>query len=187
MKLADESLLNEFRAARRCELCRRGTPSGCDPCHLMSRGAGRVDLRCNIVAACRACHQLSHTNPAVLAQMFEIAARRERMTVEQIRDVVHRVRRCQVVKVWDVAERGRILVMTKAEASAAFLQGYWSALLIHGITLPVTLKPHLSLAQLMLERPSDVAFCTTLLAEMVATVEEIEDKALAANLPVERN
>ena len=50
MKLIDEALLDRFRHAERCEWCGKKTPQGCDPAHIFSRGAGRVDIAGNLVS-----------------------------------------------------------------------------------------------------------------------------------------
>lgn len=77
--------------------------------------------------------------------------------------------------------------MTRTELAAAFMQGYWSALLTHGHGVPSTLRPHLNLAQAILNRQVDEADVPTLVAEMVAEVERLEYAAHAMATAAERN
>jgi 5-methylcytosine-specific restriction endonuclease McrA len=93
MKLIDGNLLDEFRHKTHCELCWKRSYTGLDPHHLMSKGAGRVDIRCNLASLCRQCHNIVHANPDELARLFAIVARREGMTVQDIKDRVHKIRR----------------------------------------------------------------------------------------------
>lgn len=94
MILKDPDLLAEFRAATACEYCERPTPHGCDPAHILSRGAGRVDIRGNLVSLCRWCHDSSHYgNAPYTSELLAIAAKREGTTVEWIRLEVYRIRR----------------------------------------------------------------------------------------------
>ena len=55
MKIVCEELLDVFRQATSCGWCKRGT-SGADPHHIFSRGAGRLDIRVNLIPLCRLCH-----------------------------------------------------------------------------------------------------------------------------------
>ena len=89
MRIVDDALLAEFRAAWRCEVCGKPTPSGCDPMHCFSRGAGRLDIRQNLLAGCRSCHQANPDGRKLLA----IVAKREGTTVEAIKALVYRLRR----------------------------------------------------------------------------------------------
>lgn len=93
MILRDEKLLAEFRRAPRCEYCQQWTPHGCDPAHLMSRGAGRVDIRSNLMSLCRKCHSAAHYGSIKLAELFRIVCRREKTTVARIKAKVWRIRR----------------------------------------------------------------------------------------------
>ena len=97
MKLVDERLLDKFRAAWRCEYCKRQMPSGCDPAHIFSRGAGRVDIAGNLIALCRWCHVKAHAKTEGVRitrqELLEIAARREGVAPEWVEDEVYRIRR----------------------------------------------------------------------------------------------
>jgi hypothetical protein len=109
MRVINESLLDEFRSATVCELCRRPSWNGLDPAHLLGRGAGRVDIRCNLAALHRECHNRTHADPDALAKLFEIVARREHMTPEEIREKVWRIRQDDRCKVWVVGvDRGEV-------------------------------------------------------------------------------
>lgn len=93
MVVIDEELLVEFRAARRCELCRRATPNGTDPHHCFSRGAGRIDHAFNLISLCRDCHCRIHGGGLARERLLEIVAAREGTTVEAIREEIWRLRR----------------------------------------------------------------------------------------------
>lgn len=92
MIVVDLILLDRFRSAPRCEHCHRQTPAGCHPAHISARGRGkRVDIACNLVSLCPACHHRQHAsnrNPS-LDDLWRIAAAREGLTVE---DCIEKVR-----------------------------------------------------------------------------------------------
>ena len=94
MVIKDETLLAEFRAAWRCEWCKRWSPHGCDPHHVFSRGAGRLDVRINLVSLCRACHQAHHAGQIPLrCDLLAIVATREGVNQFEIEDEIYRLRR----------------------------------------------------------------------------------------------
>ena len=94
MKIVDEALLDEFRSARKCEFCRERTPRGADPAHIFSRGAGRVDIRENLVALCRNCHLENHAGKMPgRSALLAIAAMREVTTADAITEKVYWIRR----------------------------------------------------------------------------------------------
>ena len=91
MKVIDERLLDEFRAAARCELCGRPTPNGAHPHHLSARGMGggaRVDVRANLMALCYLCHRIAHDGNVSRRSLLEIVAKREGCSVQAILDEV---------------------------------------------------------------------------------------------------
>jgi hypothetical protein len=109
MKVIDPVLLAEFAKPGRCEFCGRSCPSGRDPAHIFSRGAGRVDIACNLVSLCRHCHSMSHAGEVPTRRdLMCIAAMREKMTPEAIRDRVWRLRADRSHKVWNVYVRGGV-------------------------------------------------------------------------------
>jgi hypothetical protein len=103
MRIENERLLAEFRHAARCEWCGKRTPQGCDPAHLFSRGAGRVDVRDNLAALCRECHTKQHAgNEPTVEQLLVLVAKREGKTPQTIRNKIARIRRDTSKKVWVV-------------------------------------------------------------------------------------
>ena len=89
MRITDEPLLADFRAARRCELCGKPTPSGCDPHHNWPRGIGggsRLDVRFNLISLCRECHTAVHLGKVSRLSLLQLVGKRERMTVTEIED-----------------------------------------------------------------------------------------------------
>lgn len=75
-----------------CEVC--GSPSrGIEPHHILTRGAGGPDHKYNLIQLCWECHYgrvpAGQLPPHYL---FEIVARREGKTVEEIEEMVYRLR-----------------------------------------------------------------------------------------------
>jgi hypothetical protein len=96
MKIVDEKLLDEFRQGTKCELCGEISRSGLDPHHIFQKGlggGGRIDLRINIIALDRKCHSMVHNGMIKRDFLLEIVAKREFMTVEEIIDQIHAIRR----------------------------------------------------------------------------------------------
>ena len=94
MRVVDKALLAVFRASQRCEWCGKATPEGCHPAHIFSRGAGRVDIRANLVSLCWKCHCLSHAgHRPIRCDLLAIAAAREKTTQDRIERVVYKIRR----------------------------------------------------------------------------------------------
>lgn len=91
MKIIDKNLLLEFRLKPKCEACGKRVQE-CDPHHIMTRGAGRVDIRCNLISLCVECHTGFHTSgkPSFFA-LLEIAAHREGTTPDEV-----------LMKVWEI-------------------------------------------------------------------------------------
>lgn len=85
MRIVNEPLLEEFRALPECEFC--GKPAGnagLDACHIFSRGAGRVDIRCNLLGMHRLCHSKTEKNPDCKKLLLVIASVREDVMIEDI-------------------------------------------------------------------------------------------------------
>lgn len=100
LRIVDDALLQTFREKPRCEYCLRPTPNGCDPAHIFSRGAGRLDIPINLVALCRSpCHTNNHAANSGNRlrpnrdDLLLVVALREGLRVEDIVDEVHRLRR----------------------------------------------------------------------------------------------
>lgn len=86
--------IDRARTRPRCEWCDRKQPQGCDPAHIFSRGAGRVDHDWNLAGLCRECHGASHSGlPPSREQLIKLAAEREGVTPEQIIALVYAARR----------------------------------------------------------------------------------------------
>ena len=95
MKIIDEALLDEFRTAQRCEWCGRPTPGGCDPHHVFARGRSdgfRLDVRINLLALDRWCHDRAHRGKIARKQLLAIIAVREGRPAEEIELEIIRVR-----------------------------------------------------------------------------------------------
>ena len=95
MKIIDEALLNEFRAAQRCEWCGRATPGGCEPHHVFARGRSdsfRLDIRINLLALDRWCHDRAHVGKISRKQLLAVIARREQRPAEKIELQILRLR-----------------------------------------------------------------------------------------------
>jgi hypothetical protein len=92
--IKDEPLLATFRG-RRCEWCGKGRS---EPHHVFSRGAGRLDVRINLIALCAAftggdnCHASVHAGVITRSDLLAEVARREATTPEAIVAEIHRLR-----------------------------------------------------------------------------------------------
>lgn len=92
MRVINESLLAEFRIVG-CEHCKKPLPT--EAAHLWARGmggAGRLDVRINLLGLCRQCHQSSHDRPCH-ADMLLLVAVREDVGQWDIEEVIHLLRR----------------------------------------------------------------------------------------------
>ena len=95
MKIINEALLDEFRTAQRCEWCGRPTPGGCDPHHVFARGRSdgfRLDVRTNLLALDRWCHDRAHRGNIARKQLLAIIAIREGRPAEEIELEIIRLR-----------------------------------------------------------------------------------------------
>lgn len=109
MIIKDAKLLKEFRTPGPCEWCGVWCAKR-EPAHIFSVGAGRLDIRENLVALgstpnfCCPCHTLSHNGKEpTREQLLEIAGKREGKTPEEITEKVWRLRRDTKCKVWKVS------------------------------------------------------------------------------------
>lgn len=97
MMLIDERLLRMIRAEKRCACC--GKPGMVQAAHIMSKGAGRVDIRGNILPMRLECHRQEHDGNKSKDELLVISGRREGVDPEIIRDTVNLFRR--IPKHWD--------------------------------------------------------------------------------------
>lgn len=93
MRITDDELMEEFRRATHCSYCGVACPQGCDPAHAYSRGAGRLDVRWNLLALCRPCHIRNHHNAITRYQVLTVIARRENVALSSIQEAIYLLRR----------------------------------------------------------------------------------------------
>lgn len=75
-----------------CEYCGRVSHGG--PHHIVTRGAYGPDIVCNLVQLCYDCHYGKVPSGKLSKQaLFELVARREGMTVEEVERMVYEARR----------------------------------------------------------------------------------------------
>ncbi len=92
MRLHDTKLLARVRACRTCAWC--GKRRMVHAAHLMSRGAGQVDIAGNVLPLCVDHHSHSHDgNSPTTSELFKIAGQREGVDPQVIIDTVHLIRR----------------------------------------------------------------------------------------------
>lgn len=105
MKVVDELLLMEFRAAGRCDWCRQWF-ARLEAHHLFAKGmggGGRLDVRVNLAALCTACHRSHHDgNEPTRNDLLAVVAAREGVLQADIEDAIAKLRRAP--KGSDVAE-----------------------------------------------------------------------------------
>ncbi len=98
MKIIDEPTLDCFRGPGVCELCLKRVKNR-DPHHIHTRGAGRLDIRINLIALCTAfsggdnCHQRAHDGHVPRDRLLAIVAKREGWKVEDIINTIWELRR----------------------------------------------------------------------------------------------
>lgn len=89
-------LTEEIRCRSFCEICgktRRFIEVSFDCCHALTRGAGHVDARFNLVAGHRLCHSRIDSEPGGSEKLLTIACRREGCKVEDAREAIFAIRR----------------------------------------------------------------------------------------------
>lgn len=89
MKITREEVLIAARQPGRCEVCQKFCPDGRDPHHIDARGMGggnRNDSATNIIALCRQCHQDVDWFKLTMRECEIIAADREGVPVEWLRE-----------------------------------------------------------------------------------------------------
>jgi hypothetical protein len=64
-----------------------------DAHHILSKGAGRVDIPVNLLPLCRGCHGLTHTGEIARFDLLAVSAARHGVMQDAIEQEVYRVRR----------------------------------------------------------------------------------------------
>lgn len=101
MKIHSPQTLDAIRSRMACEYCKR-------PClpevhHIFTRGAGRLDVRPNLIALCRECHADFHAGNLLRCDLLLIVAHREGELQDHIRDLIHLLRRLpKAPRPWEV-------------------------------------------------------------------------------------
>ena len=100
MRIIDETVLDQFRFAPKCEWCGRAPRRGVslEPHHIHGRGFGggsRLDVRINLAALCRECHQSHHDGHRPLRCDLQavVAAREGRMQDDIMEEIYELMRR----------------------------------------------------------------------------------------------
>jgi hypothetical protein len=94
VKIIDEPLLHEFRYKPWCEHCRAPVFYPLEPHHLRGKGLGgwrRFDVKYNLISLCRDCHRAYHEGRIDKVKLLAIVARRERVTVEELEEMLRRL------------------------------------------------------------------------------------------------
>lgn len=79
-----------------CEVC--GRPTYGEPHHIITRGAGGPDHKYNLIQLCAICHYGKIPSGKLSRRfLFEIVARRERVTVEEVEDTICKMRTSSMV------------------------------------------------------------------------------------------
>lgn len=95
MIIKNDALLATYRTAGPCEYCHKSCRER-EPHHVYTRGAGRLDVPCNLLSLGKAfecgCHREVHDGKIARAAFLSVVARRERVTVEVIERVVYCLR-----------------------------------------------------------------------------------------------
>lgn len=93
--IINKALLEEFRCKTVCEWCKKTTRSGLDPHHLWCRGRGdafRLDVRINLAALCRACHNAVHAGNILRCDLLAVVAAREGRLQDEMEAEIRRLR-----------------------------------------------------------------------------------------------
>jgi hypothetical protein len=98
LKVVDEALLTELRQARACGWCGAALHRPPEVHHVLGKGAGRVDIRGNLIPLGGAwdcnCHGTIHDgNGPTRAQLLAVTAARDGTTAHAIEAEVYRIRR----------------------------------------------------------------------------------------------
>lgn len=121
MILIDERVLKAARAEKRCAIC--GKRKLVQAMHIMSKGAGRVDIPGNVLPGCVDDHRREHDGNITKDALLMIAGRREGVDPEVIRDTVNLFRR--IPKGYDVPIS--IIAMCEDAAVIKYARRCWEA------------------------------------------------------------
>ncbi len=129
MKIVNQPLIESYRTPGPCRFCGKKVRMRC-AAHIFSKGAGRVDIRCNLVQLgmdavtdCD-CHHNSHMgNKPTFDNLLRISAEDHKCRPEDIHQVVYFLRRmpkhlnerqfCE--KALELGLEARVLVLTEFE------------------------------------------------------------------------
>lgn len=88
--IIDKKLLLAVRKTGRCQWCGRSGPT--DAAHVFTRGMGggsRLDIRINLVALCRQCHDDHHRGERPIdCDLLALSAATEGLTTQEARGVI---------------------------------------------------------------------------------------------------
>ena len=90
MKIDDKVMLGRFRGYGWCEICKKRRKV--EPHHSWQKtgmgGGSRLDIRINLIAVCRSCHNNCEEELVTRDEVLKIVARRELTTPEDIIAVI---------------------------------------------------------------------------------------------------
>lgn len=102
MRIVNEDLLDEFRAARVCEWCKRKLRYPAHPHHVFCKGMGsatRLDIRINLIALggpwdCN-CHGEFHDGNILRCDLLAVVSQREGRLQDEIEREIYALRRAR--------------------------------------------------------------------------------------------
>lgn len=106
VKIVNDKALKFARGPGFCDWCRKPVGNR-NPHHVFSKGAGQVDIRCNIAAICETfsgglhCHHLVHTGEIADGGILAMVAEREKCLQDDIRSLVMLIRRMPAIRYVD--------------------------------------------------------------------------------------
>lgn len=90
-RMIDPDLLLQFSGLGSCEWCGQYGPRHAH--HLWSRGAGRLDVRINLIGLCPWCHFDVHNGKIARNDLLVVVANREKMLQDEIQIAIWELRR----------------------------------------------------------------------------------------------
>lgn len=121
----DKALLKTLRLGH-CELCGKAD-MGLQVHHVVSKGSGGPDHRCNLITLCADCHTRTHAGRIDRDALWRVVARRERMSSDEAEGAVRELTRharigadaAGVVRFWMRKQEGELSVLGGAAASGS--------------------------------------------------------------------